>query len=132
VAVEEADLTPPVRRRIPTEEWKDRTEDDPPIVWAVDVMLSPPNPRVRQDEVVAAIAEATGGRWDAEPLEGWLAEIDAQRGREVYVITNPPSYRVRLRLEASTHDQAVADALSRCESPAGWRINAFAEPAAGG
>jgi hypothetical protein len=132
VPVEEADLTPPPRRRIPSEEWKDRTEADPPIAWAVDVMLSPPDPRVRQDEVVAGIAEAAGGRWDAEPLEGRLAETDAQRGQEVYVLSHSASYRVRLRLEAPTHDQAVAAARARCDPPAGWRVAAFAEPAGDG
>jgi hypothetical protein len=135
VPVDDADLTPPVRRRTPDEEWKDRTEADPPIAWAAEVLLSPPDPEARQDGVVAAVAEAAGARWDSEPLDGWVRDLRAARRRlregkgGSWITEWSPSYRLRLTVEASTHDQAVATARSRCPAPAGWREYVTAEPA---
>jgi hypothetical protein len=138
VPLAEADLTPPVRRRVPAEEWKDRTDDDPPIAWDVAVMLSPPDPMAERADleatVAAAAARADARGWDSEPLDGWLADTRAAMrraggGEGGWFTYHSPSFRVHVRIDAPTNRQALAAARERCPAPEGWRVDAYGEPA---
>ena len=69
------DLPALVRRRPPGEEWRDRTDDDDPIAWAVVAWVARADSsmpvRADWDAAVAALAARAGADgWDTEELDG--------------------------------------------------------------
>jgi hypothetical protein len=80
---------PPVRRWPAGQEWKARTDADPPIDWVVTATVTAPHgiSRVDADALVAPLA-ATAADWDAELFDEWDADHERARrrarGRENY------------------------------------------------
>jgi hypothetical protein len=134
------------RRRPPDEAWKERTVADPAIDWAVSAWLVPPewSPRAWQSErtswdqtVAAFAARSQAESWDAQELEAMAASIDKAAARAApsthfgwsHSTAAPHAgYRVGLREHASTREQAVEGALSRCPPPDGWILHFTARP----
>jgi hypothetical protein len=130
-------LPPLVARRHPGDRWRDRVETDDPIGWRVDVTLVPPDtgdPRELRDAwaaEAARVAEAAGATWDAEPLDTFIADLDAtqRRGGGGWFTYGGPNFHLELAVEAATAGQATAEAARRLTMPPGWRYEATAEPA---
>ncbi len=138
-----ADLPPLVRRRTPEQAWKDRSEADSPIEWAVDVWLTPsrldPAELPSMDRAVAAAARSAGASgWDRAELDGHLADIEAARRKAGpdedvgWFSYHRPAYRVRLQVGAATHARAIAEVLRRYPPPDGLAVSATAAPAPAG
>jgi hypothetical protein len=132
------DLPRPVRRRPRGEEWKDRTDADEPIRWAVSAWLRLAGgsmPGRDRDGEVAAIAERCGAEgWDADELDGALADVErarrAARGSESYswFSYHRGAYRLQFAENAPTRERAIEQARRRCGTPDGWAVEFDAEP----
>lgn len=132
------DLPELVRRRVPSEEWKDRTPADAPIAWAVRAHLTPPDAfgmlerRPEDDAAVAALADRTGAlSWDSDALDGCIevfVEVARKRASS-YTTYVPCAYTLHFQVEASTHAVAEAAVRERVSLPSpGWGIDVQARP----
>lgn len=137
VPLEHAELVSPVRRRVPDEGWKDRTDADPPVAWSATVRLTPPDPRAPRAELEAEVADsAAGAPWDGEELDEWLREYEEAERRlragagRAFISESSPSFTVRITVDAPTRAAAIESARSRITEPAGWRVRVYAEPEA--
>lgn len=132
------DLPRPVRRRRPGEEWKDRTDADPPIGWAVTAWLESADGTIREDDaLIRTLAErAEAISWDRDELDGSLADMEravegARGGAEVgWFSYHMPAYRLRFDVSASTAPQAQALVSGRLDPPAEWVARVDVVPAA--
>lgn len=129
------------RRRLPGQEWLDRTLQDPPIEWIVDVQVHPAGlhasgpDRERQD-AVAAVAERalldagfTGVRMSAAGLDAGLADIDAQgegqEGEYGWTTAHSLAYEIGAGAVGRTRDEVIDHAV---EAAAGALERELGEP----
>ncbi|MDA0178705.1 hypothetical protein OJ997_00235 [Solirubrobacter phytolaccae] len=110
-----------VWRREPADAWKDRTDADPPIAWAVTAWVSPDDDRIPEpsdDEPLRAVAERAGARFDLDQLTELRAQLAS--ARDSTYILGRMAYRMRLEVPASTAAQAQSIASERLSLPDGW------------
>jgi hypothetical protein len=134
------------RRRLPGEEWRDRTAADPPIEWLVDLQLHPGEierdgpVRAQQEAMVAAAVEALrAGRYrDVEILAGELDEgiqeiEDQDPGTGDYGWTTDVSLAYEIGAQCAGRtlkevvDAAVGVAAAALEGQE-WTVSATARP----
>jgi hypothetical protein len=126
------DLSELVRRRVPDEQWKDRTEADPPISWRVEARLEPPGPlgverRPGDVRVITDLAHhSAADDWDGHLIDEFARKVAEARGGAVYL--ESAAYRLYYKVEASTATQATDEVRSRLTAPAGWELSIAAEP----
>ena len=140
------DLPALVRRRAPEDRWRDRTADDPPIAWAVELELRPPDTegvplsalaarRPAWCATVAGLAERVGGAWDADLFDTLVADLraaqEAAGGAEDFgwMSYGHVALRVHLTIETATAGGAELTAEHRIAPPPGWHAEARARPA---
>jgi hypothetical protein len=124
-----------VRRRLASEEWKDRTDADPPITWTVAMLVSP---RLRVEEVIArraeldAAAAAVGAdAVSGEQIDTFIADVQAARAAGTPGFTTYGNLFYELRFDgvvAATEEGAVAAVEPRCRALEGWVRGGRAEP----
>lgn len=134
-----------VRRRSARERWKDRTQEDAPIAWEVDALLSPreaigPDRTVREPRETDAEARATIARWAPER---WSDEAvrdfrerhrrslaEAERtGAGGWFTWGDPRWQLSWTVTAATAALAIAPLRARLQPPPGWEVHFRAEPA---
>jgi hypothetical protein len=140
-----AALPPLVGRRHPSDRWRDRTDDDPPIPWRVELLLVPPADRRTLEELTAnrdgwavegaRIADAAGATFSAEPLDTFIADLmAAQRraggGEFGWASYGGINFVLELDVEAATLGRAHEAALARLALPPGWRAEPSPFPTA--
>ena len=125
------------RRRRQGEEWLDRTPEDPPIEWLVELEVTPAE-LIPNDEVATVAVEALreAGHDDLEmsreELDAGLADIDeqvaGQEGEVGWTTGHSLAYEVSATVFASTRRQVVeravqiaADAIERHIGAPVWR-----------
>jgi hypothetical protein len=129
-----------MRRRHPDFAYLDRAPHDPEIEWEVTLWVGPqPSADAStgapvwagiEPEVIAAIADRAGARWDSEARDELLADLDRaertgkRRGRAAvgWMSYGRDAYRLRLSVFAPTEQLACDRAASRVELPAGLRV----------
>ena len=132
------------RRRRPGEEWLDRTPEDPPIEWLLELEVHPPDledsgpARERQDAIAAVAAEALreagfdGVEMSAGSLDAGLADIDEQtagiEGDAGWTTSFSLAYELTGTAWANTRRQVLeravqiaADAVEREVGASVWR-----------
>jgi hypothetical protein len=124
------------RRRPPEEDWKDRTEADAPILWLVEVWLTPPEFKTggpfkaafaRWEATVGPLARAAGAEgWDDDEIKSFFAYIGPADG--LWVSHHRTAYRLWFS-EQATRQRASEQALRRCPAPQGWALEPDARPA---
>ena len=126
------DLPELTRRRPKGEEWRDRSEDEPPIMWSTTVHLTPPtiDHAAEFDAIVERVAQEAGAAWSADALEAAVADIRQQQQSGTstgWVTYHHPGYRLTLRVNAATAESARRAALDRVSAPEGWRAEPWVE-----
>jgi len=141
-----ADLQLPLQRRRPwREQWKDRTPEDPPIPWQITVAVQHDWERadtVFQDDgrstdplIGQLAAQTSADRWDREPLDAFLSDIEQARqaagGAEEFGWSsrNTPAWRLHYMITAPNRDTAEQRILDRIGSRPGWEVLIDARPA---
>jgi hypothetical protein len=135
------DLPALVRRRPPGEEWRDRTDDDAPIAWAVVAWVERADCSVPEradwDGAVAALAAQAGAdSWDTEELDASIAAMEralrrAKPGEAAgWVSWGHAAYRLRFTVKAPTRARALEAIRRRCVPPDGLTLTLEAEPSA--
>ena len=128
-----------VRRRPPGEEWRDRTDDDAPIAWAVVAWLGRTDgaipERAEFDAEVGALAARAGAEgWDTKELDEAIAAKEralrrAGPGGEVgWTTYGHNAYRLRFTVEAATRARALEAIRRRCVAPDGLTLALEARP----
>jgi hypothetical protein len=131
------ETVPPLgRRRIASQTWKDRTEDDPDVEWQVELGLVPPEGWSLTDtqlpgraEEARALADRAGAHAVSDDaIEGFLTDIRAARdcaggtGPFTWSTIHSPQFLLRFHETAPTVRQAVDAARGRLTLPDGWEV----------
>ena len=127
----------PVRRRVPEQAWKDRTDADPDATWQATLALAPPESetadqrRPEWDDVVVSVADDLGATWSADNLDAWFVVMrSAQRrarrspsGEAGWATHHTRAYEIEMTVRAPTASRARATALARMPRlPDGWSV----------
>jgi hypothetical protein len=121
-------------RRLAGDEWRDRSERDPPVPWLVILDLWASLPASEAD--AEAFAERAAARLgalhpvpapDSQDLDGMtlLLSDGDNAGPGPW---QGSSYRIELELAAPTARMAMVEAVRRCAAPDGWAVSAYARP----
>ena len=127
------DLPALVRRRPPGEEWRDRTDEDAPIAWAVVAWVERTDGSIPRradwDPAIAALAARAGADgWDTEELDASIAAMEralrrAKPGEAVgWFSYGHAAYRLRFTVEAPTRARALEAIRRRCVPPDGLTL----------
>ena len=130
-----------MRRRPPGEEWRDRTDDDAPIAWAVVAWVERADRSIPEradwDGAVATLAAQAGAdSWDTEELDASIAAMEralrrAKPGEAAgWFSYGHAAYRLRFTVEAPTRARALEAIRRRCVPPDGLTLTLEAEPSA--
>ena len=117
---------PVVRRRPAGQQWRDRTDTDAPVVWAVDLVLAVPLDTPVGEHAAAVRVRARRGLPRVSPAE--VLRVDLTHGNHHgYTFPQVP-HRVELDVEAPTARVAAQRAVELFVAPDSWTVEAWVRP----